>query len=185
MRKLLLSIVVALGAMTVNAQEAGGMWVGGSAGFQYVDTEGGSTTSFKILPEFGYILSENLAIGANLGYARLEGEGDFQGIGFDGKFDGFVFAPFVRCTFMKGSMGSLFVDTGVDYMQLKGGGSKLTGLGVGFTPGLALTVSEKISLIGKFGFLGYNHTKMGSIKTDAFGFDLDLSNIQIGAAFNF
>lgn len=193
MKKLFLSIAIALGVLTVSAQEAGSMWVGGSVGFQYADEGGGSSnTSYKILPEFGYILSENLAVGANLGYAHIEGSGSLQNIEFNGgKADGFIIAPFVRYTFLKGSMGALFMDTGVDYAHLKGSGIKATSIEAGFKPGLAFILSEKVSLIGKFGFLGYSHTELGynhieyEKKADAFGFNLDLSNIQIGAVVHF
>lgn len=190
MKKLLLSLAVALGAISVNAQEAGSMWVGGTVGFTYEDIKGstsfgsysGSQTSYKILPEFGYVLSENLALGISVGYIHTEERSDENLLG---KHEGFVAAPFLRSSFLKGSMGSLFIDTGVDYAHLKSGGTKSDLLQIGFKPGVAVTVSEKISLIGKFGFLGYTHAKEGAHKTNGYGFDFDLSNIQLGAAINF
>ena len=56
---------------------------------------------------------------------------------------------------------------------------------VGFRPGVAINVSDNLTLTGKFGFLGYQYEKFGSKKTNTFGFDFDLSQIQLGLNFVF
>lgn len=177
MKKLLFSLVIALGAISVNAQEVGDMWVGGTAGFSAGDAE----TSFKFVPEVGYILSDNLAIAGSIGYTRIKESNNILRSN-SGDVNGLSISPFLRYTFLKGSMGSLFVDGGVN-VQFVGLCDDLANLQIGFRPGLAIPVSDKVALIGKFGFFGYDHDERTS--SDNFGFDFNLNNIQIGAAFSF
>lgn len=183
MKKLFFTLAIALGALSVSAQEVGSMWVGGSVGFSYSKTKGlDSNTSYKILPEFGYVVQDNLALGISLGYADLEGH---QLNGDKVNLESYIVNPFVRYSFLKGPMGALFVDAGVGYAHTKAASLKGDNFEVGFRPGVALQLSEKISLTGKFGMLGYQYEKLGSSKTNTFGFDFDLSNILIGASFHF
>lgn len=190
MKKLFFTLALALGALSISAQEAGSMWIGGSVGFSSSKVKGSdSQTSYKILPEFGYVLSENLAVGINVGYAHIEGQ-EVGGPLQESKFDdanAFVVAPFLRYTFLKGDLGGLFVDAGVDYTHEKGKTSKVKSdeIGIGFKPGIAFNISEKVVLTGKFGFLGYEYEKRGSVKTNSFGFNFDMSQILIGASIKF
>ena len=56
MKKLFLTIAVALGVFSA-ASAQGNMWVGGTAGVWSSKVKGGdSQLSFKVMPEFGYIL---------------------------------------------------------------------------------------------------------------------------------
>lgn len=195
MKKLIFTLAIVLGVATVSAQEVGQMWVGGSVGFSSSKTklfgESVTTTSFTIMPEFGYVLQDNLGIGINLGYIHTK-EGD-------AKSDAFKVAPFVRYSFLKGNIGGLFVDGGVAYIHSKVSTEvedeyyeridvvdvKTDTYEVGFRPGVAINVSSKVALTAKFGFLGYQHIKMGKEKTDKFKLDLDLSSALFGVNFVF
>ena len=177
MRKLLLGLVMIMGVTAgANAQEPGQMWVGGSVGFNTSKTTGlDRHTDYKILPEFGYVLTDNLGIGVQLGYKHEEYGTPKQ------KANGFEIAPFVRYSFLKGDIGGLFIDGGAGYSYLKvKDGAKTNTFDVGLRPGIALNISDRITLTGKFGFLGYQYDKTGSLKTNKFGFDFDLSNILLG-----
>ncbi|MDU1904905.1 MAG: outer membrane beta-barrel protein [Dysgonomonas sp.] len=191
MRKLIFTLAIALGAFfSVNAQEVGGMWVGGTVGLWSSKVKGAdSELSFKVLPEFGYVISDNVGIGISLGGGHIYGESlNFK----DGEQGGkeanyYRVNPFLRYAFLKGSMGSLFFDGGVGYEHHKvcNGGAKGQRIDAGFKPGLALNVSDKVSLIGKFGFLGYQYEKVGDVKRNSFGFDFDMDNIELGMALKF
>ena len=192
MKKLIFTLVLSVGVLTsVVAQEAGNMWVGGSIGLSHTkkDFNGAETknTNVKFMPEFGYVLSENLAIGANLGYARFSGGSELMGMDFSDKTDVFEIKPFLRYTFLKGNLGALFFDGGVGYTYAKekNNDDKMNAFEVGLRPGVAFNVSDKITLTGKFGFLGYQHAKMGDIKSDYYGFDFDFTQFTLGAAYNF
>lgn len=199
MKKVFLTLAIALGVATAsNAQDANNMWVGGTAGVWSSKVQGSdSQLSFKVMPEFGFILNENMGVGIALGGAHTHTSVD-NGLGFDGNtlntkesVNTYTINPFLRYTFLKGDMGSLFFDAGAAYKYSKvtNGGSRSEGLEVGFRPGVAVNVSDRIAIIGKFGFLGwqYDHTKTGKVKTHSndFGFDFDMSNIQLGMNLRF
>ncbi len=66
MKKLLVAIALVLGAASVNAQDVGQVWVGGSVGFWSTKTSVGdfetSGTSYRILPEIGMVMNENFCV---------------------------------------------------------------------------------------------------------------------------
>ena len=198
MRKILLIIVMLGGIISAGAQDAGKIWVGGSIGFSTSKkTDLDRTYDYNVLPEFGYIVSENVGIGINLGYAHSEtsyNEMDIMGelYNFKYKSDGFKVNPFVRVSFLKGDIGSLFVDGGVGYAYTKnkyGNESreddKTNAFDVGLSPGIALNVSDKVILTAKYGFLGYNYSKTGDVKTDTFGFNFNFNRALFGVNFIF
>jgi len=185
MKKILLTLTVILGlTTTVNAQEAGKFWVGGSVGFKTSKvTDGDRLTNYNIVPEFGYVLNDNWGLGINLGYKH-----DERAVaGLKQKTDGFTVNPFARYSFLKGNIGNLFIDggAGYSYSKVKSTDTKVHELEVGFRPGVAINVSDKVALTGKFGFLGYQYEKYGDRKTNTFGFDFDLRQIQLGVNFVF
>ena len=193
MKKLFFTLAIMLGlTATVSAQDVGQIWVGGGVGFNSTKIDGGDrVSSYRILPEVGYAFTNNMGVGIRLGYAHnkpaLNGS-----VNSDIIFkDAFTVNPFLRMSFLKGTMGSLFVDGGAaytygktDYMVSTGQTAaekyKLNAWEVGFRPGVAVNVTDKITLTGKFGFLGYQHAKYAGIKGDNFGFDFDLSQTEIG-----
>lgn len=196
MKKIVLTLAIALGAITAaNAQDVGRMWVGGTAGFWSSKASGSDAQlNFKVMPEFGYIINENLGVGIALGGSHTHsGDITFDGQTLNAKesTNTYTINPFLRYTFLKGNIGGLFVDAGAAYNHSKvtNGGRKTEGLEVGFRPGVAINVSNNVALIGKFGFLGwqYDHSKFNAVKshTNNWGFDFDLSNIQIGANIKF
>jgi len=186
MKKLFFTLVIFLGALSVSAQDIGQMWVGGHVGFGYTKPkDGDSRTSFTIMPEFGYVLQDNLGIGISLGYTHSK-QGDIKG-------DSYKISPFLRYSFLKGDIGSLFVDGGVGYEHTKKEypmssaiiSRKDALLDVGFRPGVAINISDKVTLTAKYGFLGYQYTKEGDAKANSFGFDFDLENCLFGVNFVF
>lgn len=197
MKKLFFTLALILGVFAVNAQNVGQMWVGGSVGLWSSKVKGeDSQTSYKILPEFGYVFSENLGVGINVGYAHMEGKAaNIGGTYYNSDdADGFIVAPFIRYTFLKGNIGGLFLDGGVGYTHLKEKYTNALGekddvkvnmFEVGIKPGVAISVSEKVSLTGKIGFIGYQYEKAGEAKTNSFGLDIDLSRVELGASIVF
>lgn len=196
MKKLFFTLAIMLGlATTVSAQEVGQIWVGGAVGFNSTKIgDGDRVSSYRIIPEIGYAFAENMGVGIKLGYAHnksvLGSEDTFK--------DSFTVNPFIRMAFLKGSMGSLFVDGGAGYTYGKSdvttydsegnaitGKLKLNAWEVGFRPGVAVNVSSRITLTGKFGFLGYQHAKVGDVKGDDFGFDFDLGQTELGVSIVF
>ncbi len=204
MKKLFLTIAVALGVFSA-ASAQGNMWVGGTAGVWSSKVKGGdSQLSFKVMPEFGYILNSNVGIGIALGGAHTHGGLDFDdntATASEGSRNEYKVNPFLRYTFLKSDLGGLFFDGGGSYTWSKGtnGGPKGSGYEIGLRPGIAISVSNKISLLGKFGFLGYQNKKQDylslspetditetkTFETNSFGFDFDMRNIELGVNYKF
>lgn len=192
MKKLLLAITLTLAlAVTANAQDVGQIWVGGSLGIETSKTgDYDRINNYNITPELGYVLNSDLAIGMRIGYKHAEeayksyNDEDYS-LGFvygKEKYDGFEVNPFIRYTFLKGDIGGLFLDGGVGYAYLKNKATdvKTNTYEVGIRPGVALALSEKVVLTGRFGHLGYTHSKAGSEKSDKFEFNLKMNNILLG-----
>lgn len=182
MKKLFFTLAIALGVATAaNAQDAGQYWVGGSVGFGSTKiNDGDRSTDFKVLPEFGYILSDNLGAGISIGGGHRNVTGGEQNF--------YKVSPFLRYTFLKGDIGGLFVDGGFGYSWSKyvNGGAHGHTWEVGLKPGVAINVSNKVAILGKFGHLGYEYNKYAAdAKSDKFGFDLHMDNVEFGINFRF
>lgn len=180
MKKVFFTLAIMLGlTVGVNAQDTGKIWVGGSVGIKTSKvTDGDRLTNYNIIPEVGYMVNDNWGVGIKLGYTHKEYSGSLE----KAKIDGFTANPFVRYSFLKGDIGGLFVDggAGYTYSKQKSTDTKIHEMEVGFRPGVAINVAKNVSLTGKFGFLGYEYEKRGDIKTNGFGFNFDLDQIQLG-----
>lgn len=179
MKKLLLTLTVMLGLTIGISAQSGKVWLGGSTGFHTSKVKDGvKLTNFNILPEAGYMLSDDWGIGMKIGYTHKE----YEEMNSKVKSNGFTVNPFVRYSFLRGNIGGLFVDGGggYSYHKIKSTNTKVHDLEIGFRPGVSINVSDRLALTGKFGFIGYQYEKFGNRKTNSFGFDFDLSQIQLG-----
>jgi len=187
MKKLVLSLMLVCGLLTtINAQEVGQLWVSGSVGFNTSKVKDGDRlTNYRLVPEIGYQFADDWGIGIQLGYAH--NEFSELNVGRKMKMDGFTVEPFVRYSFLKGNIGCLFVDGGAGYTygKNKTDNTKLNEFSVGLQPGVCVNVADNISLTGKFGFLGYQYEKLGNVKTNSFGFDFDMKQVELGVSIIF
>ena len=173
-------MVAAMVAMTMNAQ----IYVGGSVGFGSAKLGGGdSESTYKIVPEVGYNLNEQWAIGVMVGYQK--GSCDFGNLDFNpGKTEAFVVSPYARYTALNTKMVNVFIDGGVGFASYKDLGSAFQ---VGLRPGIALKASDAISLVAHVGFVGFEtfSPKGDGDSSNAFGLNLDSSSIMFGVYYNF
>lgn len=187
MKKLIFTLAVLFCVATVSAQESK-MWVGGTVGFWSSKEKGeDSNLSFQVKPEFGYILNDNMAVGISIGAGHAQAF-QFAGNTVGGPANIYTVNPFLRYTFLKGSLGALFMDGGLawNHVNICGGEDNDGNMyEIGFRPGVALNVSEKFAIIGKFGFLGYQHYKTEGWNRNDFGLNLDLDNVEFGVSFKF
>jgi len=187
MKKLIFTLAIMFSVLaSANAQRN---WIGGAVGFsQEKNTNAANvevkTTSFSILPEYGYFFSDNLGVAVRAGY-RHDKTGDL-------KTDNFVINPFVRYTFLKGSIGGLFVDGGVSASFGKtGAGDRVStwGIDIGITPGAIINIGNGFSLYATFGRFGYSHdeqkTEPEKTKNDNFSFGLNLNELTTGIIYSF
>lgn len=182
MKKFLMTIVAAIAAVSVNAQ----IYVGGGLGLTSTSYDGNSTTTFKLLPEVGYNLDNKSAVGLALTYAQ-------SGKGND-KVTAIGVKPYYRYAFLTSGKVSLLADGGFFFGNVEAYNGTLNKMvktndfQIGVWPGVAVAVSDKISFVSHFGFLGYETIKPdydGAKSTDTFGFDLSSLNLTFGLYYNF
>ncbi len=180
MKKLFSLIAVAFVAMSVNAQ----VYVGGSLGIDAWSSQKNagdrSETTFSILPEVGYNLNDEWAVGTVIGYVSDKWTG-VNGI----SESAFTFNPYARYTYLKAGKVSLFVDGGVDFTTASK--ADWNELAIGLKPGLAVSLSDNISFVSHLGFIGYDvlNPDGDDNNTSKFGLDLSGNNLTFGLYFNF
>jgi len=185
MKKILALAVLAVASISASAQN---FYAGGSLGYMHDGKE--STNSFTILPEVGYNLNSNWAVGTTIGfqYSHLCGAGTSTNL--------FSFDPYVRYTFFKSSnnLVNIFVDGGFGIglgWTSYNSNSSATAVtyNVGISPGLAINLSDKFSLVTHIGFLGYeganNTAKATGVYNDRGGLLLNGNNLTFGFYYNF
>ena len=184
MKKIFAVALVAMMTMTVNAQ----VYVGGGVGLQSSSYDGNSETFFKLVPEIGYNLDENWAVGIAVGYGEHKTTLKSGNLKTTAKVKAFEIAPYARYTFAKFDKVNLFVDGAVDYLHTDNAGDKNNTFSIGLKPGVAVNLNDKLSFVAHAGFLGYQNSKddyEGAKAANTFGFDLDGSNLSFGVYYNF
>lgn len=186
MKKILLLAVVMFASLNASAQ----FYVGGSVGFGSVKPIGGGDSEFifKILPEVGYNLNEQWAVGATLGYqkgvmALGSGAETINTQASYSKTELFTIAPYARYTAIEWDMVKLFFDGGLTFGSYKDSG---TYIAVGVRPGVAVSLTDEISFVAHLGFLGFENfsPKGGGNSGSTFGVDFS-NNCSFGVYFNF
>ena len=180
MKKIMMTLAAVCVAATMNAQ----VYVGGGLGVATSSYDGNSTTIWSILPEVGYNINDKWAVGMTVGYgeSRVKVKN-----GATEKVKTFQVSPYARYTFVKFDKVNLFVDGGVGYKHENNAGTKTNTFAVGFKPGVAVNLNEKLSFVAHVGFLGYENEKVkGDDKsTNTFGFDLNGNALSFGVYYNF
>jgi hypothetical protein len=181
MKKMMMTMVAAMMAVTMNAQ----LYVGGSVGVASIKNgSADAETTYKFVPEFGYNLNDEWALGVALGYQK--GACDLMTGSYAQNTDTEVFAinPYVRYTAVKSKLVNVFVDGGIGVASYKDMGTEFS---LGLRPGVAVNLSESISFVSHFGFVGFNSfsPKGDGDSSNAVGVDLNGNNITFGLYFNF
>ena len=208
MKKIVLTMVAACAALTMNAQ----MYVGGSLNFN-ANTEtteataagvtvssDDKTTSFGIAPEVGFKLADNMAVGVAVGFNMSNNEPSSTKTV---KGTDFSIAPYFRYTALTWGNLSLFADaqvtvsTGKETTELTtttgkvSSDDKTSGFSVAVVPGISYQLNDQINFVAKLGRgLGYFQTKeepaAGPTVTDKnFGLDLNTLGLSFGMYYNF
>lgn len=160
MKKSLLAIAFAMVAMVSSAQ----VYVGGSLNLTSKSGDNSSTTNFTIAPEVGYVYSDNISFGASFDYTSTSAKAEF--LGTETKTSSFTwnFQPYVRYTFFNAGILSCFVD-GV--VELSGVKDSDTNFGIHACPGIALNVTDNVSLVSRLGKIGWSNANNSTITVNA------------------
>ncbi len=176
-----MTLVATAMAVSMNAQ----VYVGGSVGVGSVkygsqDAE----TTYKFVPEIGYNLTDEWALGVAFGYQKGAcslGNGNY---GQDVDTELLQINPYVRYTAVKSKLVNVFVDGGVGIGSYKDLGTQFQ---LGLRPGLAVNLNENISFVAHVGFIGFESfsPKGDGDSSNTVGVDLDGNNVTFGLYFNF
>ena len=208
MKKIILTALVAVASLAANAQ----IWIGGEVGFSAGKTsidgdKQGSGAKFNLIPEIGYTINDkfDVALAIGISHANYNGDGYAQTYDYDFYAEGTPFGlkggdynrnalkinPYVRYKFAKAGDFTFFVDGGFSYTRIHyshaqwADKNNATQWGLGFKPGLAYNLSDKVSLVAHVGELGYNFFKMGDLKNNEFNLGVSGNNISFGAYVSF
>ena len=175
-----MTMVAAFAAVSMNAQ----VYVGGSVAFEAWSSQklagDKSETVFKLMPEIGYNINNEWAIGTVIGYQNDK----FNGVNGVSE-SAFTIAPYARYTFSKLGKVNLFVDGGVGFTSASK--ADLTELEVGFKPGLAVNLTDNLSFVSHIGFIGYDllNPDGDDNNISMFGLSLDATDITFGLYYSF
>lgn len=201
MKKILLSAIAVMAFGFANAQEAsttgfaeGDLFMSGSFGYSSTKTGDVKSNEFSIAPRVGYFVTNNIAVGGQLGYVSgTDTEVDGMGGTFDVDTNVFTVGAFGRYYFTPARNFSFFGHLGFDYATAKtetegvDGEVKADGFQIALAPGISYFVSEHIALEATFGNLGYNTYEVDGAEdsTDSFELSADLTNITFGILYKF
>ena len=180
MKKIFMTLVAAFAAMSMNAQ----VYIGGSFAFEAWSSQKNagdqSETVFKIMPEIGYNLNDEWAIGTVIGYQSNK----FSGVNGISE-SAFTIAPYARYTFSKLGKVNLFVDGGLGFTSASK--ADWTELQVGFKPGLAVNLTDNLSFVSHIGFIGYDllNPDGDDNNISMFGLSLDATDVTFGLYYSF
>jgi len=175
-----MTLIAAFAAMSMNAQ----VYVGGSFAFEAWSSQklagDKSETVFKLMPEIGYNLNNEWAIGTVIGYQSDK----FNGVNGVSE-SAFSIAPYARYTFTKLGKVNLFVDGGISFTSASK--ADWTELAIGFEPGLAINLTDNLSFVSHIGFIGYDllNPDGDDNNISKFGLSLDATDVTFGLYYNF
>ncbi len=207
MKKVLFSAVALLAFGFANAQEEekgnggfakGDVFVSGAFTLSSAKTGDFKESSFEIAPKVGYFVTENIAVGATIGYQSNkldDGSDDVSNTGLGlGAFGRYYFTP--------ASKFSLFAELGVDYTSydneyfvdtdgsivVPGTSFESKELGFGLGAGMNYFVSSNFSIEAGVAVLGYSSNDNGgdgADKTNTFSFGGDWRAVTFGVNYKF
>ncbi len=202
MKKLLFSMAALAAFGIAQAQEGtatsgfakGDLFVSGSVGFSSTKTGDIKNDQFNVTPRVGYFVSENIAVGVQLGVTSgKDTSSDGAGGLVETKTSGFEGGAFARYYTTPANAFSFFAQLSASFNSTKtefdaGGEAKNNGFGLGVAPGISYFVSDHFALETTFGLLGYKTTKPdadGAESTNTFDLNLNLSNVMFGLIYKF
>ncbi len=183
MKKIMMTLAAIAVAATMNAQ----VYVGGSLGFSYDKQDEAKNTDWTVLPEIGYNLDDNFAVGMVIGFTSGK---NTSAAGIETKTSSFKINPYLRYTFVKFDKVNVFVDGGLYYQFQKYGdadAAKYNNFGVNIQPGVAVNLNDKLSFVSHFGMLGWSTSKSKADGAKAKNsIDINLhSAVSFGLYYNF
>lgn len=200
MKKLILTVAAVFAFGFANAQDKNESSEGFSKGDVFVTgafTISGTndkntdekTSYFEIAPQVNYFVTENISLGAKVGYAS--DKADVNGVDTQ-DMSTLTLGLVGRYYFTPASKFSLFGQLGFDYMSMTNNLSspelKVNGIGAGLGLGLNYFVSSNFSIEAGVAALEFASAKAdvdGAENVTAFGFGGDWRSVSFGVNYKF
>lgn len=201
MKKVLLSVAAVLAFGIASAQDAdktsggkgfanGDLFMTGAVGFSSESTGDFKTNSFTIAPSAGLFVSDNIAVGLNIGFTSIKDEDPVDG---DVDTSLFGIGAFGRYYATPANDFSFFAQLGFQYntgkQEFEGGGElKVDGFEIALRPGVSYFISEHFALEASIGALRYATSEPdvdGAESTDEFELGVDLTEVNLGLIYKF
>ena len=117
----------------------GSIMIGGSAGFNSRSYDGDTYTYIYLLPEVGYFVTDQIAVGALLNLEFFGGDGDGSWIGI---------GPFGRYYFNNSGPARFFGQAGIEFYNIDFGGNSdsFTNFGFNIGAGVDYFLNESVAL---------------------------------------
>jgi opacity protein-like surface antigen len=204
MKKIILTVAAVFAMSFANAQDKkessegfakGDVFISGAVSLGSSKTGDFKANSFEVAPKVGYFVSENIAVGASLGFNSLKLDNGSD----DVKNSGVGFGAFGRYYFTPASKFSLFAELGVDYtttdkefddsdLTIYDSSFKSKELGLGLGLGMNYFVSSNFSIEAGVAVLGYTSNDNGgngADKTNEFALGGDWRAVAFGVNYKF
>ena len=195
MRKLFLTMMTGLGfAVMANAQtDKGNVMLGGNAAYDYskvVDVDG-HTQQYTIMPQVGFFVQDNFALGLGVGYS---GSTEENAMDIKSTVGEFAVSPFARLYKGEGPVkffGQLSVPMGWGTSKVDGDKTGTTErYGAAVSPGIAFFPTERLGIELSVKGLYYEHTAIKpeagpSAKANEFGLNVNSLLPTVGVNFFF
>lgn len=175
MKKILMTLAA---SFMIAAGASAQVYIGGGVGVRSADPDGGETvTTYKFVPEIGYNLNQDWAIGMAFGVTG-QNKGGAKNIAFN---------PYARYTFVHSKYVNVFVDGTIGYDHTYNAGHDDDNFQIGFKPGVAVNLNKHFSFVTHIGFIGWEQNKNNNnnYKVSKTTIDLDGTNILFGLNYKF
>lgn len=186
MKKIILAAIAVMTFGFANAQTSGyskgDAFISGAFNVGSQKKGDAKANEFTIEPKVGYFVTENIAIGAKLGFGSTK-------IGED-KTNSFTAGAFGRYYFTPASQFSVYGQAGLDFTnsKIKPGDYKENEIGANVGLGLSYFLSNHFAIEATWLGLGYsvnNNGGHGAEKSNNFNFGTDLRAVSFGVVYKF
>lgn len=204
MKKLLLFAVVAVfGFSNVNAQggedtsndtftggfNKGDIYLSGALGFSSTSQDEVKSSSFMIMPSVGFLVTDNISVGLQLGYMSGKAENGVADTRDDSSFSVMAYGSYF---FTPQNRFSPFAGIGAGYSSttynLDADDYSSNGIRAGVFGGANFWLSDCFAIFTQLGVLSYSTDKAdfdGAEARNTFALNLDLKEVSFGAKYRF
>lgn len=165
----------------------GDIYVTGAVSFGTTKEGDVKTTGFEINPMVGFFVTDNIAVGGQIGYESDKTDNDGTTTFEENTLS---IGAFGRYYFTPANDFSLFGHLGLNYFTTDHGDAdyKTNGFNLGLRPGINYFLSENWAIEATFGNLGFTSQKDdtdGAENETSFGLEWDMRAIGFGMTYKF